>query len=419
MSVERLAKELSEKIEYLGFTSAKFQYALVKDDKDWKVFTMRVVFDYSNKSGQQNSWINETNFILEDYWLNMEQFYKFMDYLKTVDVTKDSMVNGLFKLNDLDLPFKGNFPGGSISFLRSQLGKDHGFQRAVSFIQYYFHGSVKANAYQVTLTHHEPPFRNIVEAINYYWKANYDLYSMGSTQLAFYLPLYDASIKRCSVDSRKIEVELDIDYKRVSPKELSVAVIAQGPEGQYRKKHVVSSDSLSVDLEFEPTIFSLILNKGATMLDEYHYYRQDASPVTHQDAVDNYLAKHPQTRNHIIFVDAGYNPLKGGSIAWFNETTGEIFHSPQECSDSFRCEWAAVEHALKNFKEFRSGEEVEIRSDNLTVIKQLAHEYAINDEDTRRKAMAIWNDVAKRFHGKVKFIYVPRELNKAGKVLGS
>ena len=72
-------------------------------------------------------------------------------------------------------------------------------------------------------------------------------------------------------------------------------------------------------------------------------------------------------------------------------------------------EYEAVLRALENVKDL-----TEILSDSQLVVRQLNHEYAIKEERLRKRAMKVWELT----RGKVKFIWIPREINKAGKVLG-
>jgi ribonuclease HI len=118
----------------------------------------------------------------------------------------------------------------------------------------------------------------------------------------------------------------------------------------------------------------------------------------------------------MIYVDASFK--KGGmsEIAWFNETTGKSFHEKRNCLDSFRCEYEAIIRALEDNKDAIQNDVVTPLTDNETVANQLNHTDAINKEDIREMAFKIWGMIAKK---NVTFLYVPREKNKAGKILGS
>jgi hypothetical protein len=62
------------------------------------------------------------------------------------------------------------------------------------------------------------------------------------------------------------------------------------------------------------------------------------------------------------------------------------------------------------------GTEIESLMDNQIVQKQLNRKYGINDDNTREIAMKIWEITAGKT---VRFQWIPREQNKAGKMLGS
>lgn len=62
------------------------------------------------------------------------------------------------------------------------------------------------------------------------------------------------------------------------------------------------------------------------------------------------------------------------------------------------------------------GDEIEIRCDNESVVRQLNGEYNINEEDIRGYVMLI-RKIAKNF-AKVSFVQIHSEENKAGKLLG-
>jgi ribonuclease HI len=118
-----------------------------------------------------------------------------------------------------------------------------------------------------------------------------------------------------------------------------------------------------------------------------------------------------------VYVDAGYKEGVGGHISWFNKTTAKDSYNRIDCKDSFRCEYEAILKALGDHIEIvNSLTEIEFLIDNQIVQKQLNRQSAINDEETRRVALKIWEMIAGK---KVRFQWIPREQNKAGKILGS
>jgi ribonuclease HI len=117
---------------------------------------------------------------------------------------------------------------------------------------------------------------------------------------------------------------------------------------------------------------------------------------------------------HIIYVDGGYSG-KGGHIAWLNDTNGKRFYEKRNCIDSYRCELEAVLHAMEDHKQIMEDNEISILIDNRTVADQLNSKSGINNDDSRNLALKIWELGGKR----VIFLWIPREQNKAGKILGS
>ncbi len=74
-------------------------------------------------------------------------------------------------------------------------------------------------------------------------------------------------------------------------------------------------------------------------------------------------------------------------------------------------EFLAVIQALKE----NPGEDVDIFSDSELVVNQLKQEYAIKEDRLRKLAEEVWKLCEGR---EVSFTWVPREKNKARKVLG-
>ena len=118
---------------------------------------------------------------------------------------------------------------------------------------------------------------------------------------------------------------------------------------------------------------------------------------------------------HVIYVDAGYREGVGGHIAWFNKTTDKKFYDKREYKDSFRCEYEAIIQALKDHEEIIKDNEIEILIDSKVVAEQLNHKSAMNSDDIRDMAFKIWNMTGKN----IRFLWIQRKDNKAGKILGS
>ncbi|HLC59369.1 MAG TPA: RNase H family protein [archaeon] len=74
-------------------------------------------------------------------------------------------------------------------------------------------------------------------------------------------------------------------------------------------------------------------------------------------------------------------------------------------------EYLAVIAALEENKE----SEINILSDSQLMVKQLKQEYAIKEDRLRELAQKVWSLSEGR---KITFTWIPREKNRAGKVLG-
>lgn len=104
-----------------------------------------------------------------------------------------------------------------------------------------------------------------------------------------------------------------------------------------------------------------------------------------------------------------------GKMAWFNETTGEHWSGEKRGITSNEAEYLAVYDALSKVEP--SSGNVEILSDSMLVVNQLNREWHIKDDRMRE----LFDKVCKLIQEKklsVKFVWVPREDNPAGKYLG-
>jgi ribonuclease HI len=102
-----------------------------------------------------------------------------------------------------------------------------------------------------------------------------------------------------------------------------------------------------------------------------------------------------------------------GRMAWYNETTGESWSGKREGATSNEAEYLAVYNALESAKV----NDIEIVSDSKLVVHQLKREWHIKDDKMRE----LFDKVQKLIQDRglnVKFIWIPREKNPAGKYLG-
>jgi ribonuclease HI len=112
---------------------------------------------------------------------------------------------------------------------------------------------------------------------------------------------------------------------------------------------------------------------------------------------------------HRIYTDGSGD----GRMAWFNETTGEHWSGSEHGITSNEAEYTAVHVALEAAKT----KDIEILSDSKLVVNQLNREWHIKDDRMRELFDKVQALIRERGL-KVKFTWVPREENPAGKYLG-
>lgn len=98
---------------------------------------------------------------------------------------------------------------------------------------------------------------------------------------------------------------------------------------------------------------------------------------------------------------------KGAAIKKYSEYLGEKTNN--------EAEYEALIFAFKKIKALYGKEkikqmEIEIKSDSELIVKQLNHEYKIQEENLQALFIKIWNTLID--FGRVKFIHIPREKNK-------
>ena len=114
-----------------------------------------------------------------------------------------------------------------------------------------------------------------------------------------------------------------------------------------------------------------------------------------------------------IFVD-GSGGLNSG-FGFFVKETGESFYKKESDITNNQAEYMAIISVLQKF--VGTGDEIVIYSDSKNTVSQLNHEYAINNDKLRSLAREAWDLVAK--FSNLKIIWIPRNQNLAGKMLGS
>lgn len=118
---------------------------------------------------------------------------------------------------------------------------------------------------------------------------------------------------------------------------------------------------------------------------------------------------------HRIYTDGSGD----GRMAWVNETTGDSWSGREQGLTNNEAEYLAIFSALKSAKhnEVKKVKEVEILSDSKLVVNQLNREWHIKD-DRMRKLFDKVHQLIREKRLNVRFTWVPRKDNLAGKYLG-
>jgi ribonuclease HI len=114
-----------------------------------------------------------------------------------------------------------------------------------------------------------------------------------------------------------------------------------------------------------------------------------------------------------VYVDGSGGSSSG--YGYFVKETGESFYEKKSEITNNQAEYMAIISVLKNFSE--STDEITIFSDSKNTVSQLNHEFAINNDQLRELAREAWGMLSKIPN--VKLVWIPRNENLAGKMLGS
>jgi|SRR5579864_1705488 len=114
-----------------------------------------------------------------------------------------------------------------------------------------------------------------------------------------------------------------------------------------------------------------------------------------------------------IFVDGSGGTNSG--FGYFVKETGESFYEKKSDITNNQAEYLAIISVLKKFSD--ATDEIMIFSDSKNTVSQLNHEYAINSDHLRSLAREAWAMMIKMPN--LKIIWIPRNQNLAGKMLGS
>ncbi len=113
-----------------------------------------------------------------------------------------------------------------------------------------------------------------------------------------------------------------------------------------------------------------------------------------------------------IFVDGSGGNDSG--YGFYVTNTGNSLYEKKPNLTNNQAEYMAIIHALKTIN---TDDEIIIYSDSKNTVCQLNHEYAINNDQLRSLAREVW--VLIKLCKSVKIIWIPRNKNLAGKMLGS
>ena len=122
-----------------------------------------------------------------------------------------------------------------------------------------------------------------------------------------------------------------------------------------------------------------------------------------------------------IYVDGSGSPR--GGYGWFVKETGQSHYASHDDITNNQAEYMAVISAIRHVAssvQMPCDDDIVVYSDSLNTVRQLNHEYAINNRRLRELAMQAWSEIAKLGDdARISVVWVRRENNLAGKMLGS
>ena len=124
-----------------------------------------------------------------------------------------------------------------------------------------------------------------------------------------------------------------------------------------------------------------------------------------------------------VYVDGsgggrGRKGARESGYGYFVKETGESFYETKPGLTNNQAEYMGIISALTRFAGPDGEGSVTVFSDSLNTVKQLNHEYAINDDKLRGLARQAWQIIG-AFQGSLSIAWVRREDNLAGRMLGS
>jgi len=116
-----------------------------------------------------------------------------------------------------------------------------------------------------------------------------------------------------------------------------------------------------------------------------------------------------------VYVDGSGKPKS--TYGYYVKETGVAKHFRGSDLTNNQAEYLAIIEVLKD-PILQKADSLIIYSDSQNTVKQLNHEYAINDDALRELALQAW-DLISKSNVKIKIQWIPRKINLAGKMLGS
>jgi len=331
MTEQEILEQMEDQIDKHGYNSANLRLALIKENQLWKVATGRVIFDIS-KPKESEILLDENNCRLVDYFLSIDKSYELLDYLKTVhvgDITSQNMANipdeMFFKIGKVQICLIGNFLDNKLNFYGRDVARTyHGVNRAIYFADYAISPTVAAQTHhKIDLSGHKIPLRNFTEALNHYWQTKYQTYTV-SKSLHFYLPIYDGSISSCKVKGNEMNVIYEIDTKRVHTNDLSIGIIAEDGEHEYRKRHKIENgNGIQIDLGFYPSSATITLHKNSEKIDEHNYTSSLADKIS--DLLGEHRQSTPTTHESVIETKGQKTILERTDMDKIGEKLDDLF----------------------------------------------------------------------------------------------
>src|SRR5690348_4229176 len=107
MSREIIYDQIKDRIFKMGFNSVNLRLSLIREDNRWKIFLMRAIFELGEPRGKIVHH-QQDDFIIEDISMSVDDFSKFLDYLKRMELTTINFENDMVFTNDKLLYTVGN-----------------------------------------------------------------------------------------------------------------------------------------------------------------------------------------------------------------------------------------------------------------------------------------------------------------------